>query len=58
MLKWVMWVLVLLFGWVCMRLSLPAPVNAYMQFVTISGWVAVVCIVAFLAYAVYRTMKR
>lgn len=59
---WVPWVLVLLFGWVCLQLSLPAPVSgglvSYMYFVTISGWVAVLCIVAFLVYAVSRTNKR
>lgn len=60
--NWVPWVLVFLFGWVCLRLALPAPVTgalvSYMQFVTISGWVAVVCIVAFLIYALSRTNKR
>lgn len=60
--NWVPLILVLLFGWVCLQLSLPAPVTgaliSYMHFVTISGWVAILCIVAFLVYAVSRTNKR
>jgi len=60
--KWIPVVLTVLFVWVCMLLALPGPVSAsltpYMRFVTASGWTAVFCIVAFLAYVVYTAKKR
>ncbi len=59
--NWVPWVLVLLLGWVCLLLGTPVsgtPVTSYICFVTVMGWVAVVCIVAFLVYALHHTSKR
>ncbi len=60
--KWLPVILTVLFVLVCMLLAQPGPVSAslttYMQFVTASGWTAVFCIVAFLAYVVYTAKKR
>lgn len=60
--KWIAGVLTALFVWVCMLLAQPVTVSGalgpYVQFVTASGWIAVFCIVAFLAYVVFTAKKR
>lgn len=60
--KWIPGVLGVLFGWLCIVLLQPisatGALSSYIRFATASAWIALFCIVGFLAYVVFLTKKR